>query len=139
MNEALSGPSFDRHGWKLESGEERHANAPDSFWIPAREDRETMHFGHGAKLIFAIQIEEGDGSFVVDTERMWVVVTEVVDGGYVGLLDNEPACVDPDSDHYLVRGAEIPFRPEHVIDIDVIPKDALERMSLQPSRIWPRP
>jgi hypothetical protein len=76
---------------------------------------------------------------VIETERMWVVVTGVLEGGYVGLLDNEPACINPDGDHYLVRGAEIPFRPEHVIDVDVIPKDALERMSFQPSRIWPRP
>jgi hypothetical protein len=139
MNRGLSEPSFETHGWMLESGEARHANAPETFWTPDRADRSDLHFGHGAKLIFAIQVEEDDGSVVIETERMWVVVTGVLEGGYVGLLDNEPACINPDGDHYLVRGAEIPFRPEHVIDVDVIPKDALERMSFQPSRIWPRP
>lgn len=138
MTRGLPAPSFETHGWRLESGELRHVEAPETFWIPDRSDREALRFGHGAKLIFAIQVEQDDDSIVVDTERMWVVVTDVTDDGYVGLLDNEPACFDPDGDQYLVRGAEIPFRPEHVIDIDLIPKDALERMSFQPTRLWPR-
>lgn len=131
-------PSLETHGWTLESGEKRHADAPDTFWIPDRKDRESLHLGHGVKLIFAIQVEEEDGSFSVDTERMWVVVTEAFGGGYFGLLDNEPSCLDPDGEQYLISGAEIPFRPEHVIDIDIIPKDILERMSLSPTRFWPR-
>jgi len=136
--EVQTHPSLETHGWTLESGEKRHADAPDTFWIPDRKDRETLHLGHGAKLIFAIQVEEEDGSISTDTERMWVVVTETIGDGYLGLLDSEAACIDPDGDHYLVRGAEIPFRPEHVIDIDVIPKDILERMALTPTRFWPR-
>ncbi len=136
--EPLRPPTFDEDGWKLESGERRHADFPDSFQIPAREERENLRPGLGAKLIFAIQVEEEDGALTIDTERMWVVVTEIVDGGYLGLLDNQPSCLDPDGEQYLVQGAEIPFRAEHVIDIDLIPQDALERMSLTPTRLWPR-
>jgi len=28
-------PDFDRDGWCLEDGEERHREAPDKFWIPS--------------------------------------------------------------------------------------------------------
>ena len=131
-------PTFEKDGWALESGEARHAAAPKSFWIPDRQHRESLRPGLGAKLIFSIQVEEDNGSISIETERMWVVVSEVVDDGYVGLLDNQPSCLDPDGEQYLVQGAEIPFRPEHVINTDVIPPDALERMTLTPTRLWPR-
>ncbi|MBO9557758.1 MAG: hypothetical protein J7515_04115, partial [Caulobacter sp.] len=93
--EAHAHPSLDIHGWTLESGEQRNADTPETFWIPDRKDREALRLGHGVKLIFLIQVEEEDGSYSIDTERMWVVVTESFGGGYLGLLDNEPACLDP--------------------------------------------
>jgi hypothetical protein len=40
---------------------------------------------------------------------------------------------------YLMRGAEIPFGPEHIIDIVDPPEDLVDDVrSTKPSRRWPR-
>lgn len=92
-----------------------------------------------AKLIFVIEGEHEDGQVGVEVERMWVFITEAHDGGYIGILDNQPACLDPGSDAYLKMGAEVPFRPEHVIDIADPPGDyMLWQRSQPPLRTWPR-
>ncbi len=87
--------------YTLLDAEERAAQAPESFAIPAKQDREQLRVGDDVKLIFS------------PGERMWVTVTRSKeDGHYLGTLANEP--VD-------VAGLEyddvIAFGPEHVIDI----------------------
>ena len=95
--------------------------------------------GQAAKLIFEIEAEEEDGTISTSAERMWVIVTGHVEGGYVGILDNEPATIPSDSEFYLRRGAEVPFRPEHVIAISTPPVEyAAERLATEPVRRWPR-
>lgn len=70
---------------------------------------------------------------------MWVIVSERVGDGYIGILDNKPASVDESQHFYLCRGAEVPFLPEHVIDIADPPSDyAQQRLSERPSHVWPR-
>src|SRR5690554_8194534 len=75
--------------FELESGEQLHAEAPDTFWIPSLKSRESLSPGDIVKLVFRIEV---DGE--VDVERMWVIVQKVVAGGYVGILDNDPYCTD---------------------------------------------
>ena len=132
-------PALAADFWELESAEDRHAESPESFWIPARADREQLQPGQAAKLLFCIEAEKVDGSVEVTVERMWVFITERLDDLYVGMLDNQPASIDPADDVYLVRGAEIPFGPEHVIDIDDPPAEHVDEMrGAVPLRRWPR-
>ena len=111
-------------GWRLLSAEDRHAEAPDAFWIPSREERENLRYGNGAKLLFDVA-DQAEGVLVAQVERMWVVVTEVTAAGYVGVLANIPR-----SSHSAVqRGSRIAFAAEHVCDIDEGPPPAeLEKL-----------
>src|SRR5437868_4001837 len=90
---------------------------PDSFWIPPFEQRDALRRGDAAKLLFDIEAHEEDGSVGVQRERMWVIVAERVQGVYLGILDNQPACLELSDKVYLRFGAEIPFLAEHIIDI----------------------
>jgi hypothetical protein len=90
-------------GWTLDNGEERHAEAPRSFFIPPAEHRRALAPGRLCKLIF-----RGDEA----VERMWVEVVERVDGRYRGELRNDPkelASIKFDD--------PVEFGPEHVIQI----------------------
>jgi hypothetical protein len=94
----------------------RHAEAPDSFWIPSAEERQSLRVGNGAKLLFALADEAGD-RLAAQVERMWVVVTEVTDDGYVGILASSPR-----SSHAAVhRGSRVTFAAEHICDIGAGP------------------
>jgi hypothetical protein len=126
--------------WCLRSAEESHRAHPDRFWIPAKDDRERLTPGQGVKLIFDISVSDENGSVtLLGGERMWVIVTERIGDAYIGILDNEPASLDPAADHYLRLGAEIPFRAEHVIDIGSPAVDYVaRRFSQKPPRVWPR-
>jgi hypothetical protein len=52
-----------RDGWELVSAEDRNAAHPQTFPIPARERRESLAPGDGAKLVFDIETRE-EGSVV---------------------------------------------------------------------------
>lgn len=121
-------------GWQLRSDEDAHRANPRTFWLPPLDDRRTLQPGMQVKLMFAIlepdpdhpdrpasaRAAEGEEGFV---ERMWVDVTEVLpDGRYLGVVRNQPFTLDPDDETvYLRWGAEVPFGPEHVIDIEPSP------------------
>ncbi|NEX92917.1 hypothetical protein [Caulobacter sp. 17J65-9] len=126
-------------GWRLASGEERHAETPDTFEIPPADVRHGLGRGVAAKLLFEIAFENEAGEQWEEVERMWVVVSEIVPDGYVGLLANTPTSIKGGGDVYLTHGAEIPFRPEHVVAVDR-PDDAFleEIFSQSLSRTWPR-
>ncbi len=132
--------SLDVDYWELESGESRQAANRESFELPARADREHLRVGQHAKLLFRLEGYEEDGAVGVQVERMWVLVTEVLlDGTYIGILENEPASYEPSPDHYLVLGAEVPFHPEHVIEIGEPPSLFRKRLQRRkPTRRWPR-
>lgn len=116
-------PQIDTDFWELRSGEAAQVEHPDTFWIPPLEQRKNLQIGQAAKLIFDIEIEDEEGNLVVQGERMWVIVSEIVDGGYIGILDNKPALFEPSDQVYLCYGCEIPFRPEHIIDIASPPEE----------------
>lgn len=124
--------------WELRSGEDAHAKNPDTFWIPPREKRWSLNRGQAAKLIFDIEGYE-ENELVVQGERMWVIIAERVGDLYIGILDNQPACLERSADVYLTMGAEIPFGPEHVIDILDPPAGPVAwQLGQPPERRWPR-
>jgi hypothetical protein len=133
-------PSLDHDFWELESGEERQREHPE-FDLPDRSLRANLRVGQLVKLLFRLEGEEEDGSVAVQVERMWVRTTEVVDPTtYMGVLENEPSSYDdPDAEVYLALGAEVPFSPEHIIEVGPVP-GVMTRLRRQvvPTRRWPR-
>ncbi len=93
--------------YALDNGEELNRECPDTFWIPARDERENLIPGDLVKLIFRISLGEEE-----HVERMWVIVEERKSGGYIGALDNDPYCTTE-----LRSGERIEFRPEHIVQI----------------------
>lgn len=128
-----------RDFWELRSAEESARKNPEKFHLPPLEAREGLKRGHAAKLIFEIESEDEAGKPVLQGERMWVIVREQVGPAYIGILDSKPASFEPSEKVYLCFGAEIPFLPEHVIDIASPPTDYVEwQLGQEPERKWPR-
>jgi hypothetical protein len=125
-------PKFDFDGWCLESGEERHTEAPESFRIPDFNRRKAIQKGELAQLIFRMKVDRDDTEGNV--ERMWVVVTRNLDGGYLGILMNHPATTTTDEDIDL--GIEVPFGYEHVIDIASGNKESRYYANKSPAKQW---
>jgi hypothetical protein len=127
-------PTIEADGWSLENGEEYHRRAPETFWIPDRQARESLHPGDLAKLIFKIALDDPDDPFAY--ERMWVIVREKTDGGYFGMLDNEPDSIAQNDEFWL--GTELPFRPEHIINLELPSEETVDLARRPPRRAWPR-
>jgi uncharacterized protein YegJ (DUF2314 family) len=102
-------------GWELVSAEDRNVAYPKTFLIPAREKREALTAGDGAKLLF--EFETGENGRIM--ERMWVIVQARIESGYIGVLDNDPVSAKNLS---LRAGASITFGPEHIASISVPPR-----------------
>jgi hypothetical protein len=127
-------PSWEIDGWELENGEECHAQFPDTFWIPERAHREALYPGDYAKLIFQISLD--DENDPVSVERMWVLVRERTADGYLGVLRNEPDAIEENDELWL--DTELPFRPEHIIDIQSADEESVDLAKQPPRRAWPR-
>ncbi len=131
--------TLERDFWQLRSGEESHREHPDTFQIPPLDERQGLKRGHAVRLFFDIEGNEDDGSVGVQCERMWVIVSEGVGDTYVGILDNQPACLERSDSVYLRFGAEVPFRAEHVTAIESPPAEYVEwQLGQPPDRVWPR-
>jgi hypothetical protein len=95
--------------YRIVDAEERHREAPRSFFIPSREERESLEPGGLAQLLFeVVQPARGEPS----AERMWVEVRARDRSGYVGVLTNVPATITT-----IASGDQVHFRPEHVIKV----------------------
>lgn len=126
-------PDLQTDGWCLENGEDYHAAAPNTFWIPERISRETLQPGDLAKLIFCINIDDPDEPVAI--ERMWVLVRERIGGlGYLGILDNDPSAVAENDEFW--SGIELPFAPHHIIDIAPRDENTITLASQEPKRRW---
>jgi hypothetical protein len=106
--------------------------------LPARQN---ILRGQAARLIFDIVTESEEGHTLVQGERMNVIVTERQEDRdgvmYLGILDDAPVLVGEGA--YLQFGAEVPFRPEHVIDILDPPAEYVEwQLGQPPEACWPR-
>jgi len=132
--------TFENDFWQLRDGEEAHAKNPDTFWIPTLEERKSLKVGDAAKLAIEIECEKEDGSIITECERGYVIVSEILNDNYIGILDYQPICIDKDADDvYLGFGVEIPFSHEHVIDIDRPPDDYIEwQLGQKPDKYWYR-
>ena len=129
----------DQDYWELRSAEESHQQNPDTFWIPPLEERQNLGRGQAARLIFDIESTNEDGGVEVQGERMWVIVSERHGDFYIGILDDQPASIVSSEETYLCFGAEVPFLPEHVIDIAEPPPEYIDwQLSHPPERKWPR-
>jgi hypothetical protein len=125
--------------WQLRSAEESHDQNPATFFIPPAEQRQTLQRGSAVKLIFEIETADETGKLMITGERMWVIVSERVGEFYIGILDNQPACMVPEDKSYLRFGAEIPFKAEHIIEIGKPPAEYVGwQLSQPPERSWPR-
>lgn len=105
--------SLDADGWMIDDGEAAHAATPETYWIPAQSERESLQPGDLVKIRFYIRAPDDSGTLVDYGERMWVRVKALLDGWYLGELDNDPYCTDA-----IRAGMELWFQPRHVIDID---------------------
>lgn len=96
----------------IDDGEVAHAESPETYWIPSRAERESLWPGDIAKIRFYIRVASPDGSTLDRGERMWVRVTERIEGWYRGELDNDPHCTDA-----IRAGLALWFQPRHIIAI----------------------
>lgn len=115
--------NFAEDFWELRSGEKAQIENPKTFMIPDRAARESLKRGDAAKLAFDFEVETGNGVIEVRGEKMWVIICDRIDGFYLGILENQPAGIDPG---FLDRNSEVLFKPEHIIDIDRPPEDYLK-------------
>lgn len=128
----MRAPDMVENGWRLESGEAYHQLNPETFEIPDESVRRALRIGDFAKLIFAVAVEDDEDPIY---ERMWVVVREIAGSGYFGLLDNEPG-IDENDELWL--GTELPFGPEHVIDVQAGDAESRAYAARSPLKEWPR-
>lgn len=94
--------------WRLDDGEMWHAIEPETFELPTAAERENLVEGQFAKLIFIGSDQDG----VERGERMWVLITEVTESGYVGNLNNDPFWLEGIED-----GDRVEFEARHVIQV----------------------
>lgn len=78
---------------------------------PPDEVRSNLAVGSYAKLLFRFAPEHAERNDN-ETERMWVLVTEANEEGYVGTLANDPHHGD-----VVAYGATINFHPLHVMAV----------------------
>lgn len=93
--------------YRLANAEEKHAASPRTFFIPPRSERENLHTGDVAKLMFEL-VDPRDGD--PTAERMWVQVARSDGATYVGVLTNTPGAITT-----ITRGDLVEFSPEHVL------------------------
>jgi len=63
-------------------------------------------------------------------------VRERTPSGYLGVLRNEPDALEENDVLWL--DTELPFRPEHVIDIQSADEESVDLAKQPPRRAWPR-
>ncbi|MGH2933164.1 MAG: hypothetical protein ACRDL2_01430 [Gaiellaceae bacterium] len=97
--------------WWLDNAEVRNAEAPRSFFIPARGRRDALGPGDVVKLIFLFDPAASNG---MSGERMWVEVQSATDGRYVGVLLNQPEHITG-----LKPRDAVTFGPEQVAALHV--------------------
>lgn len=89
---------------RLVDGIQMNADNPETFDIPTNEDIDNLTIGSHVKVGF-----KSDNG----TERMWVKLTNEVDGNTVnGVLDNDPVLVED-----IECGDLIQFERKHIIGI----------------------
>jgi tetratricopeptide (TPR) repeat protein len=106
--------------------------------IPYATDLQILQRGEAAKLIFEISptCEEIESGMPYRTQQLWVAIAERRGDYYIGILNEHPHPNYVNCDFYLRPGAEIPFLPQHIIDVDRPPSGFDIETILQPQKIW---
>lgn len=73
--------------WYLDNVYDLRKECPYTFYTPSSEVLNKLKVGDFVKLIFATDKVEDDG---YRGERMWVKITNIKEGKFIGELDNEP-------------------------------------------------
>ncbi len=94
-----------RTSWTLQSGVEMNRMYPESFEIPAQEDKAFLEPGDSVKLMFEASDDWG--------ERMWVRVERRTRRGFVGRMNNTPIGFPR-----LGYGDGVRFTADDIIDVD---------------------
>ena len=97
--------------WKLENAQKIADEFPYTFHKPSNEVVSQLKSGNQAKLIFEFESDDPESP---RAERMWVEITDVVDGKFSGYLDNDPAYIKD-----LKYKDPIEFSECHIIDTDL--------------------
>ena len=126
-------PDLETDGWRVENGEALNAQHPTTFWIPDEASRQDLHPGDYAKLVF--EIRTGNAKIPIVGERMWVLVRERADGGYLGVLHDQPSMA---ANKEFGWGYELPFSPRHVIQIETRTKKTIALARVEPKWRWLR-
>jgi hypothetical protein len=130
-------PDLFTDGWRLEDVEALNREAPATFHIPDLAVRQALYPGAFAKLVFTFAVDGDDRGAREETERLWVIVRECLrDGGYMGMLDNEPTAIFENGAFWL--GAELPFEPRHVIEVEHANEASLVAAGAPAPISWPR-
>ena len=104
-------PEFATDGYYLENADWM-AQYKDDVNQPPLKQREDLLLEHWCKLIFRFRDEKSDREDY-DSERMWVVVTDVDDYDfYTGILQNTP-----ERNTGLTEGDQVRFHPSHIIEV----------------------
>jgi hypothetical protein len=108
----MRAPHLIKDGWCLNDGEALHQQAPKTFFIPDLALRKILQPGDFAKLVFEIATRDEPASI----ERMWVIIRERTESGYVGMLNNKPDSISENDRLWL--GTELPFEYRHIIAVE---------------------
>lgn len=93
-----------------------------------------MIVGDMAQLIFEIAVDDDEDP--TSFERMWVIVSEILEDRYVGILNNMPATIKEND--WFWTGDEVPFEARHVITIRPGHAGTLAVAYAPPRNVWPR-
>ena len=105
-------PTLKEDGWQLQSIEEHAQEYGGTFEALPIEQRASLKVGQVVKLAFRILVEDEAGHEQEVLERMWVKVQGTDRGMFLGALDNNAQYAE-----HMVAGVEVPFQPEHVIQV----------------------
>jgi hypothetical protein len=97
--------------WRLTNSEKLAEENKYTFYKPSKKILENLEVGNIVKLTFEFKSINSEHP---SAERMWVKITEIKEGKFKGLLDNNPFYI-----HELYAGDEITFEYRHIIDHDL--------------------
>lgn len=100
--------------WKLANARKIADEFPYTFYKPSGEVVWRLRPGNVVKLIFQFDPENPDDPRAPRAERMWVEITEMLENGFRGCLENEPTYI-----HDLKIHDSLTFQEQHIIDTDL--------------------
>ena len=97
--------------WKLVDSRKLAKENKYTFYKPSKEITKNLKVGNIAKMTFEFESTNEEHP---PAERMWVIITEINNDKFKGVLDNHPFYL-----HELYAGDEIKFEHRHIISHDL--------------------